>query len=241
MICPFLRAPDDAYLWAMEHPRSGIDEVELRALALEAFGPVDDGPGLSIMERRLVELAVAAVTTSLDVGAIRRSIARGLDAGITPEHLVEVQALVAAVGVHALHEGVRELREELLARGAGDIASVAALDEERVRLRVSYTGSSTYWERLERELPGFLDGLLNLSPATYQAFFEFCAVPWRHGTLPAETKELIYLAIDATPTHRYGPGFRLHLGNCIRLGCTRRQVIETLDVAAAATIHPGVR
>lgn len=245
MICPFLRGRNGGYLSLVDHhPRSGVDLAELRAAAVAALdgrGERADGPGLSDTDRHLVELGVAAVTTALDLATMRRAIADALDGGVSPEHVVEVQTLVAAIGVHALHEGVRELREELLARGGDDIASIGALDEARVELRTTYTGESTYWDRLEHELPGFLDGLLNVSPHAYAAFFEFCAVPWRHGDLPALTKELVYLAIDATPTHRYGPGFRLHLANCLHLGASRAQVLTTLDIAARAPRHHGVR
>jgi alkylhydroperoxidase/carboxymuconolactone decarboxylase family protein YurZ len=171
---------------------------------------------------------------------MREATSAALDAGLTPEQIVEVQLLVAAVGVHAIHEGIRELRDVLLERGEADIA-IPRDDAGRRTLREEHQGSSSYWQRLEVELPGFLEGLLTVSPAAYAAFFDICAMPWRHGTLPALTKELVYLAIDATPTHRYGPGFRLHLGNALRLGASRDQVLRALDVASAAPCHVGVR
>jgi hypothetical protein len=100
-------------------------------------------------------------------------------------------------------------------------------------------GQDRYWEGFERELPGFLAGLLEVSPDGFDAFFRSCAVPWRSGQLPALAKELVALAVDATPTHRYLPGLRLHLRNALRLGGGSAMVRAVLDVAAAAPVHPA--
>jgi alkylhydroperoxidase/carboxymuconolactone decarboxylase family protein YurZ len=55
----------------------------------------------------------------------------------------------------------------------------------------------------------------------------------------ARTKELVALACDASPTHRFRPGFRVHLKNAILLGVGRRAIEQTLDIAAAAPGHGG--
>ena len=73
----------------------------------------------------------------------------------------------------------------------------------------------------------------------FSAFFDYCAVPWKSGRVRAVLKELIAMACDATPAHRFGPGFRLHLRNAIALGAGRRAVMETLEIAAAAPAHDG--
>jgi alkylhydroperoxidase/carboxymuconolactone decarboxylase family protein YurZ len=66
-------------------------------------------------------------------------------------------------------------------------------------------------------------------------------VPWKSGHLPVLTKELISMAADASPTHRYLPGMRLHLANAIRLGAGRAAIAQVLDIAAAAPGHSGIR
>lgn len=48
------------------------------------------------------------------------------------------------------------------------------------------------------------------------------------------------MAIDATPTHRYVPGLRLHLANAVGLGATRAQLEQTLAIAAAGPEHSGI-
>ena len=82
----------------MEHPRRGIDEAELRGLALDALGSEgDDGAGLTDVERLLIDLAVTAVTTSLDVAALRHAIAAALDGGSQIILFVLVRSLILSL------------------------------------------------------------------------------------------------------------------------------------------------
>lgn len=226
----------------MSHDRAprltGLSLDDLRALAAATVADLEPGEGLDPLERELVTLAIASSTTALALDRMQSSMEAALGLGATPEQVVEVLLLVAPLGMHTLHEGIRELRP-VLDRLAPDRLR-QDLDDEQRALRDTFEGHSSYWERLDAQLPGFIDGLLRLSPTGYRAFFEFCAVAWKDGSLPALTRELVYLAIDATPTHRYGPGFRLHLDNAIRLGATRRQVHDVLELAAAGPEHLGV-
>jgi hypothetical protein len=48
------------------------------------------------------------------------------------------------------------------------------------------------------------------------------------------------MAGDATPSHRYLPGMRLHLANAVRRGAGRTAILHALDLAAEAPAHPGV-
>ena len=66
------------------------------------------------------------------------------------------------------------------------------------------------------------------------------SVPWRSGVLRAKEKELIYLAVDATPTHRYLPGLRLHVVNALERGASRAEIVGALDIAAAAGPSWGI-
>jgi alkylhydroperoxidase/carboxymuconolactone decarboxylase family protein YurZ len=222
------------------HPRAGLTVDEVRAIVESALRDRPPGDDLGAVDRSLVRLAVASATTALDLEGTRAATVEALALGVPPDQLTEVLTLVAALGMHTLHEGVRELREVLEA-GPSPTLLEAPLDDARLALRATHETGSSYWARLERELPGFLDGLLRLSPPAYAGFFEFCAIAWRHGSLPPLTRELVYLAIDATPTHRYGPGLRLHLDNALRLGASPAQIRQVLDIAAGGGAHEGIR
>lgn len=115
------------------------------------------------------------------------------------------------------------------------------LDEERADLWQRHVGDDPFWAGFERELPGFLDALLRLSPSLFVGFFDYCAIPWKMGTVRARTKELAALACDANPSHRFEPGFRVHLANALSLGISPRSIRETLEIAGNLPEHSGYR
>lgn len=209
-----------------------------RAEALDLVERVPEGDDLDETTAALIHLAVHSSVCTLDPDGMDRWIRRALDTGATAAQVNETLMVVSGLGVHTLMEGTRRLASAL--RERGDPSPDAPLDEVGATLRRRRQGDDRFWAGFEREVPGFLDALLRQSPAAYEAFFDYCAVPWRTGTVPAVTKELMSMACDATPTHRYLPGLRLHLANAVRLGAGRRAVGRTLGIAAAAPAHPGI-
>lgn len=216
---------------------NGVSVAAVRSAALALLDGVPEGEGLEPAEAALIGLAVRASVSTLDSPGIEAHVRLALDAGATAAQVHETIVVVSGLGVHSLMEGSRRVATVLRERG---VDLDAPLDDARAALRRHREGDDPYWTGFEREVPGFLDALLRLSPEAYEAFFDYCAVPWRTGALRARVKELISLASDATPTHRYLPGLRLHLANAVRLGAGRAAVLAALDIAAAAPAHPGI-
>jgi alkylhydroperoxidase/carboxymuconolactone decarboxylase family protein YurZ len=222
-----------------EDNRQPVSIDELREMARAAISGLEPGLGLTGLERSLICFGLAAAPTALDIDGMGRHAREATGHGATPDQLMCVLLLVSALGVHTLHEGIRELIP--VVNSTDETALSTPLTPTQAALKHKYEGDSSYWVRLDRQIPGFLDGLLRLSPSAYQGFFEFCALAWATDVLDARTKELVYLAIDASPTHRYGPGFRLHLDNSIRTGASPRQIEEALDLGGNGPSHEGVR
>jgi alkylhydroperoxidase/carboxymuconolactone decarboxylase family protein YurZ len=220
-------------------PRSGttasIDEVREQALAL--LDGVDPGDPMDAATAALIGFGVDASLPALDSPGTRRHADAALAAGASAPQLSEVLMLVAGLGVHSLMQGARDLEAVLEERGQTDHAP---LDERRRRLWDEHVGSDPYWEGFERQVPGFLEALLRQSPDSFEAFFAICAVPWRMGTLPARTKELIALATDSMPAHRYLPGVRIHVLGALQTGAGRLAIEAAIEIGAAAAPHEGV-
>lgn len=70
-----------------------------------------------------------------------------------------------------------------------------------------------------------------------EAYLAFRNVPHRNGPLPPKVKELILIAINAATTHLYGPGIRRHMKNAIKLGATRDEILEVLQLTTVLGIH----
>jgi alkylhydroperoxidase/carboxymuconolactone decarboxylase family protein YurZ len=217
----------------------GVSLEDIRGEALSMLGSVPDGEPLDACTAALIGLAVRATASAMDMDGTRVYAERALDVGATPEQVHETLVLVSGIGVHTLMEGSRRVLEVLRERGSDEVGK--PLDDRRRELWQRYVGEDPYWERMEAEVPGFLEALLRLSPEAFVAFFDYCAVPWKTGVVRAKTKELISLAVDATPTHRYLPGMRLHLANAVQLGVGRAAVLQALEIAAEAPPHRGLR
>ncbi|MGE4430427.1 MAG: carboxymuconolactone decarboxylase family protein [Sphingobium sp.] len=216
--------------------RSAVVEME-DFEALLSRTAMADGEPLSALDRALIQTGLAASLPCLDQGAIQTGIGRALAQGATPAQIQEVISVVAGLGVHSLMASATTLIEA--SRQAGfDLEG--PLSEEEARLWDKRVGTDPFWDAMETELPGFLKAMLRLSPAQFEAFFDFCAVPWKTRAVPARVKELLALASDAMAAHRFLPGFRLHLANAIQLGAGRIMVRECLQLAAEAPPHRGI-
>lgn len=214
-----------------------VSLADVRDEARRLLADVSEGQGLDELDAALIRLGVRASVTSLDRSAMERAIRDALDAGATPDQVHETLVVVSGLGVHTLMEGSPLVAQVLRDRGPGLDGS---LDDERIALRDRLRGDDPFWDDFDREVPGFLDALLRLSPQAYEAFFAYCQVPWRTGAVSGRVKELVSMASDATPAHRYLPGMRLHLANAVRRGAGRAAVLHALDIAVDAPAHPGV-
>jgi alkylhydroperoxidase/carboxymuconolactone decarboxylase family protein YurZ len=222
----------------MHDDNDDVTLVKLHEIAAGMVGDCPDGESLAPLDAALIVLGVAASVTALDRTSIATALDRALAAGASEAQAVEVMSLVSGLGVHTLMASMAPIAERARARNSID---TGPLDDARQALWNRHVGDDPFWQGFERELPGFLEGMLRLSPDQFVAFFDYCAVPWRSGTVRARCKELIAMACDATPAHRFLPGFRLHLRNALALGAGKRAVIETLALAAAAPAHRGTR
>lgn len=213
-----------------------VSTTDLEAIAAARL-PTEPGASLDALSRALVILGVAVSVTSLDRPSIERAIAHAMDAGASPGQVQEVIALVAGLGVHSLMVSQAAVLDA--ARQRGLMPPDGRFDAERQMLWDSKVGDDPFWDAFERYNPGFLKAMLLLSPDIFVAFFEFCAVPWKSGLVRAKVKELLAMACDATPAHRFAPGFAVHLNNALALGASRSEVLETLAIAQDAPRHIG--
>jgi alkylhydroperoxidase/carboxymuconolactone decarboxylase family protein YurZ len=217
-----------------------METVSLHDLHQEAQDElrlVADGHPLEPLHRALITMGLAASVTSLDRSALTAAIDEAFNCGATAAQIQEVIALVSGLGVHSLMVSALAVLEAANQRGLAPPEQ--ALDAERQMIWDARIGNDPFWTSFESEMPGFLHALLILSPDIFTGFLDYCAIPWRSGTVPAKIKELTAMACDATPTHRFRPGFRVHLKNAIKLGVGRMAIFQALDIAAKAPLHRG--
>ena len=81
------------------------------------------------------------------------------------------------------------------------------------------------------------DTMREWDPEFMEAYFAFRNVPHRKGPLAPKVKEFIMIAINAATTHLYAPGTRRHIQNALRLGATRDELLEVIQLTTIMGIH----
>jgi alkylhydroperoxidase/carboxymuconolactone decarboxylase family protein YurZ len=220
----------------IEPIESGVTVAEVRAEVEAILAAVPAGEPLDQRQAALVEFAIRATPTVLHGPELTATAAAALDAGVSPEQLHEALMFVSGIGLHSVIEGTRRLGE-LFADRDEDLVT-RPLDPQRQALIDRYVDDSL--ARFEAAVPGFFETLARVSPTAFEGFFAYRSLPWQNPQVDPLTKELMAIAVDAVPSHRFLPTLRLHVQRAIELGAGRDAILATLDRAAAAPDHPGV-
>lgn len=183
---------------------------------------------LGAKNRALIGLAASAAATHLYAPGVRRNARAAINAGATKEELAEVLALTATLGIHACNIGVPLLLDVLEETGAR--TGTEPLTDYQEKLKADFTRDRGYWH-------SFWDGILELDPELFEGYLEFSAYPWRAGVLEPKIKEFVYCAFDASATHLYVPGLRMHMKNALGYGATKEELMEVLEIVNLIGMH----
>ncbi|MBN8905660.1 MAG: carboxymuconolactone decarboxylase family protein [Rhodospirillales bacterium] len=99
-----------------------------------------------------------------------------------------------------------------------------SLTPEQERLKAAYVRARGYWT-------DWTEALLRFSPHFLDLYARYGGYPAAHGPLSARMCELIYVALDASSTHLFESGLRLHMALAVKHGATPAQVMEVLAMA----------
>ena len=107
---------------------------------------------------------------------------------------------------------------------------MSKLSKRQQAIKDKFIENRGYWAEI-------LDQILELSPEYFEAYTEISSVPWKYGVLEPKVKEFVYIAIDASTTHLYNAGTRIHIENALKLGATLDEVFEVLQLTSVLGIH----
>lgn len=184
--------------------------------------------------REFIYIAVDGAVTHLYDSGMRRHMEHALAAGATREEILQVVLLTASAAAHATHDmGFRILEEEM------PQAFAAPLDAQQEAMKRAYVAAVGSW-------PQAGDGVLKVAPDFAEGFFGYRQAAWEAGPLPAKIKELILMAVNASPALLYADGVRRHMRGAISAGASAGEIAEALQLASAIAVHtctygvPGV-
>ncbi|WP_127131211.1 carboxymuconolactone decarboxylase family protein [Georgenia sp. SYP-B2076] len=184
-------------------------------------------PALGKKEQHLVHMAVAVNATHMYAPGARRHMRAALDAGASPEEVLEVLQLVGTLGIHAMLVGAPILENVLAELAQDDGADLSPRQEE---LKAEFTANRGFWN-------ADFDGLLRLTPDLFEAYVEYSAQPWRAGSLEPKMKELIYISFDVAATHLHEPGIEQHIRNALRHGASKEEIVAVMEIASLLGTH----
>jgi alkylhydroperoxidase/carboxymuconolactone decarboxylase family protein YurZ len=197
---------------------------------LEAYLGFLHGPwrrgALAPKVREFIYVAADLSCAHLYATGAKRHMQFAMEAGATPDELLEVIELAATLGSWTARRGLAILGEELARRNAAPPPDAAGLAALRARHEALLGG----W-------PDDLDAIFALAPDYVAAAVEFMTCPRRTGPLDRRTVEFVGLALCASPATLFEPGMRWHIRRALAEGATHEELGEVLQLAGAIAIH----
>jgi alkylhydroperoxidase/carboxymuconolactone decarboxylase family protein YurZ len=191
----------------------------------EEYAPIAvspwSGAALSAKELQLIGVGLSASITNMDGAALRRHIRSALQAGATPQEILEVLKMAAVLALHSMSLGAPILLEA--ARSAGkekesrNPTSTPAVDQMK---------AIGQWNRA-------WDAFLELDPSWTEQFIRSGTGFYTNGVLTPRFVELISIAFDASITHMYAPGTQRHIKAALALGASVDEVMDVLKLCVA--------
>lgn len=99
-------------------------------------------------------------------------------------------------------------------------------DTDRDSIKAHFIRERGYWRP-------WTEALLRDNPRFLSRYATYAGHPMRTGPLGVRMVELIYVALDASATHLFGGGLRLHLEKALAAGATAADVFDVLHLVAA--------
>ena len=78
----------------------------------------------------------------------------------------------------------------------------------------------------------WLDAMKALAPEHYARMMAFYSTMHQPGHLSEKLRHLLWIAVDAVPTHIYTPGIELHARLAIDHGASVEELVEALEIAS---------
>jgi AhpD family alkylhydroperoxidase len=203
-----------------------LDQEFVETFQLFIAHPWNNGP-LPRKTKALICLAVNASPTLLNREGIRQYLHSAFKHGAEFDEVLDVFEQVTAIGNHAVALGVPVLIEEA---GLQDEFTSEELQAQE-RIRDAFREKRGYWD----------DGKeprLKIDPEHFERYLNLSAHPWENGVLDPKTRELIYIALNASATHIFEYGVTAHVQAALDQGATREEILEAFQLAASIGLHP---
>lgn len=182
------------------------------------------GRALTPRMRELVLVVLYATASTLDSVGVRRHVKRALEAGATPQDVLDVLITIVGGANHALYFAVPVLQRELKAMGHPQ-AELPEMTPATAAIKEDFVRTRGWWNELREQIA-------RLMPEYFAALSQISTESWSRGTLAEKDRELMCIAIDCTVTHMFEPGLAMHIRLALQKGATREEILEVFNLVA---------
>mgnify|MGYP001053137552 CR=1 FL=1 len=81
-----------------------------------------------------------------------------------------------------------------------------------------------------------MDSILKLDPEMFEGYMNYIAAS-ANGALDPRTRELVYIAVNASPTALNTGSMELHIQKALDLGVTADEIMEVFELVACLGVH----
>ncbi len=191
--------------------------------------PAPNGP-LSELMCEFIYIAVDSSATHLFDSGLRMHMNMALERGATPQQIMEILQLGVAQGLDGTTLGINILVEELQAAGHRIPEFETPLNEKQLQLKARYEEHFHDW-------PLFCERMVRLDPGHFEVTIEMLTSRPPGSGLDEKTRTLIMLALNACFTELNPDAVRLQIRRSLRLGATRAEIMQVLQMVAHVGIH----
>lgn len=207
--------------------------LHLNADILSAYSTMSSVPHkkghLSLKTKELIYVAIDNAITHYYTPGMTSHLRHGMyDLEATKEEYMEVFAITSTIGVPTYTKYIPVLVEELKAVGV-DIQS-QKLDCHQTELKERFEKMYGYWNEM-------LSSSLKLDVEMFESYLDYVDASVTHGVLDEKTKELIYIAVNSSPTALNTEATQIHIRKALEIGVTKEEIVEVFELVACLGIH----
>jgi alkylhydroperoxidase/carboxymuconolactone decarboxylase family protein YurZ len=179
--------------------------------------------------QQLILVGLEGAVTTLFEPAMKVHMDNAIAAGATISEVFEVIAITSTLGIDAVTNGVPILLDVMSEEGIERFDLIQ--EPKKETLKQAFISKRGYWDK------GW-DPVLDSCPDFFEAYTTFSSSTYiKQRGLDPKIKELVFVAINASPTHLNSPALKTHIRNAFRLGVTKEEIIEIFQLAAMIAMH----
>lgn len=207
--------------------------LQLNEDILSAYSSLSSVPHkkgyLDSKTKGMIYVAIDASVTQMYTPGLESHMRHGIkDLGITREEMLEVLAITSTVGASTYLAGIPVL-VRVLKRHGEDIPG-QELTEQQKKWKEQFLAEQDFWD-------SEWDNILKLDEEMFTCYSDYIRASLQRNVLNPKTRELICIAVNASPTTLNMERVEQHMEKAFSYGASKNEILEVLEIVSCLGIH----